>query len=129
VARVVVVSSSELPRAALADVVSAEDEIHVVVPAVHQSRLRWLVSDEDDARAEAEAVGKSIARAVPGDAADVEAKPDRPEQVVRDAVAIHRPDRIVLALHEGEDASWLEEGALDAAPPEIDGVPVERIRL
>jgi hypothetical protein len=128
-ARVVVVSSSEISRAALADAVSADDEVFVVVPAVEQSRLQWLANDEDRARVEARAVGESIARAAPGDAAEVDVKPDSPQQVVRDAIAEHQPDRIVLALREGEDATWLEEGELDELPHEIDGVPVERISL
>jgi hypothetical protein len=129
VARVVVISSSEIPRETLVNAVSPEDEVHVVVPAVEQSRLQWLFNDEDKARAEALRVGRSIARAAPGDAVDVEAKPDLPQQAVRDAIAELRPDRIVLALREGDDASWLEEGELDEAPRAIDGVPVERVRL
>lgn len=128
-ARVVVVSSSEISRAALADAVSADDEVFVVVPAVEQSRLQWLANDEEQARVEAREVGESIARAAPGDAADVDVKPDAPQQVVRDAIAEHQPDRIVLALREGEDATWLEQGELDELPREIDGVPVERISL
>jgi hypothetical protein len=127
--RVVVVSSSEIPRDALADTVSADDEVHVVVPVVKQSRLQWLANDEDSARAEATQIGEAIARAAPADSADVEVKPDSPHQVVRDAIAEHRPDRIVLALREGEDATWLEEGELEEFPREIDGVPVERIQL
>jgi hypothetical protein len=127
--RVVVVASSELGRDALADTISPDDDVHVVVPAVKQSRLQWLTNDEDAARADARAVGESIAEAAPAEAAGVEVKPDPPQQVVRDAIAEYRPDRIVLALREGEDASWLEEGELEEFPREIDGVPVERIRL
>jgi hypothetical protein len=126
---VVVISSSEIPRETLAVAVSPDDEVHVVVPAVEQSKLQWLFNDEDKARAQALRIGRSIARTAPGDAVDVEAKPDPPQQAVRDAIAEFRPDRIVLALHEGDDASWMEEGELDEAPREIDGVPVERIRL
>jgi hypothetical protein len=127
--RVVVISSSEIPRDTLAGAVSPEDEVHVVVPAVEQSRLQWLFNDEDKARAQALRIGRSIAHAAPGDAVDVEAKPDPPQQAVRDAIAEFRPDRIVLALREGEDASWMEEGELHDAPHRIDGVPVERIHL
>ena len=127
--RVVVVSSAEIEPDALAGAVSADDEVHVVVPAVKQSRLQWLFNDEDKAREKALRVGKSIARAAPAEDVDVEAKPDPPQQAVRDAIAEFRPDRIVLALREGEDASWMEEGELEAAPREIDGIPVEQIRL
>jgi len=128
-ARVVVVSSAQIERAALADVVSADDELYVVVPAVEQSRLQWLTNDEDAARAEARAVGEAISRTAPADASEIEVKPDPPEQSVRDAIAEHRPDRIVVALREGEDATWLEDVGASALPREIDGIPVERIHL
>jgi hypothetical protein len=128
-ARVVVVSSSKLDKEALWGVVSSEDELHVVVPAVKQSRLQWLTNDEDKARAEARAVGEAVAQAAPADASDVDVKPDPPQQVVRDAIAEHRPDRVVVALRDGEEATWLEEGGLDKLPDTIDGVPVDRIRI
>lgn len=127
-ARVVVVASSEIPRSALGEAVAADDELHVVVPAVEQSRLQWLANDEDEARERAEEVGQEIAAA--SDApATVDVKPDEPRQVVRDAIAEHAPDRVVVALRDGEDASWLEEGKLDELPGRIDGVPVTRITI
>ena len=86
-ARVVVVSSSKLDKEALWGVVSSDDELHVVVPAVKQSRLQWLTNDEGKARAEARAVGEAVAQAAPADASDVDVKPDPPQQVVRDAIA------------------------------------------
>jgi hypothetical protein len=128
-ARVVVVSSSQLDKQALWGVVSSDDELHVVVPVVKQSRLQWLTNDEDKARAEAQAVGEAMAKDAPPDALDVDVKPDPPQQVVRDAIAEHQPDRVVVALRDGEEASWLEEGGLDELPAEIDGVPVDRIRI
>ena len=129
VARVVVVSSSQLDRGVLSEVVSAEDELYVVVPAVEQSRLEWLTNDEDSARADAREVGEAIGRAAPGEPSDVDVKPDAPDQVVLDAIAEHQPDRIVVALREGEEATWLEEGGLDELPREIDGIPVVRISI
>ncbi len=128
-ARVVVVSSSQLDKDALWGVVSSDDELHIVVPAVKQSRLQWLTNDEEKARAEARAVGEAVAQAAPADAPDVDVKPDPPQQVVRDAIAEHRPDRVVVALRDGEEATWLEEGGFDELPSAIDGVPVDRIRI
>ena len=128
-ARVVVVASSDLPRAALADVVSSDDELHIVVPAVEQSRLQWLTNDEDAARAEASAVGEAIQAVAPVDATNVEVKPDLPRQLILDAIAEHDPAKVVVALREGEDATWLEEGELDGLPTEIDGVPIVRISV
>ena len=128
-ARVVVVSSSKLDKDALWGVVSPDDELHVVVPVVKQSRLQWLTNDEDEARAEAQVVGDAVAKDAPADASEVDVKPDPPQQVVRDAIAEHQPDRVLVALRDGEEASWLEEGGLDELPAEIDGVPVDRIRI
>ena len=127
-ARVVVVSSSKLDKDALWGVVSPDDELHVVVPVVKQSRLQWLTNDEDEARAEAQVVGDAVAKDAPADASDVDVKPEPPQQVVRDAIAEHRPDRVVVALR-GEEATWLEEGGLDELPGAIDGIPVDRIRI
>lgn len=128
-ARVVVIASSEIEREALADVVAPDDELFVLVPAVEQSRLEWLANDEDDARARARQVAASVDRDAPTTASAVEVKPDPPAQLARDAIETYRPDRVVLALREQDDATWLEKGALEALPDEIDGTPVVRVAL
>ena len=128
-ARVVVISSAEIQRDALESVLDADDELHVLVPAVEQSRLDWLANDEDDARAEGERVGQQIGREAPGDLSSLDVRPDSPAQLVRDAIAEHRPDRIVFAVRKGEDATWLEESELGELPPVVDGVPITRIAL
>ena len=127
--RVVVVASSEPDRNALLEHVAPDDELHIVVPVVEQSRLQWLANDEDAARAQAAEVGEAIDRTAPTDAESMDVKPDVPRQLVLDAIAEHNPDRIVVALREGEQATWLEEGELDELPDEIDGIPVVHIRL
>jgi hypothetical protein len=43
-------------RAALGDDI---DELRVVVPAVHQSRLQWLTNADDDARERADDAASS----------------------------------------------------------------------
>ncbi len=128
-ARVVLVASSELDRNLLADVISPDDELHVVVPAVEQSRLQWLANDEDEARSEARRVGNAVASSASPDTSSVDVKPDAPLQVVRDAIAEHHPDRVVLALRETDAATWLEQGGLDEIPREIDGVPVIHVAV
>ena len=129
VARIVVVASSQLDRDVLSEAVSPDDELYVVVPAVEQSRLQWLANDDDAARSEAREVGESIGRAAPTAPSRVEVKPDPPDQAVLDAIAEHRPDRIVVALRDDEEATWLEEGGLDELPREIDGIPVIRVKI
>lgn len=128
-ARIVVVSTTELPQGALTGHVDATDELIVVVPAVEQSRLQWLANDEGDAREEARSVGESISHDAPGSSSAVEVTPDVPSQAVLDAIGEHAPDRIIVALRDGEDATWLEEGELAQVPGEIAGVPVTRVQL
>jgi len=128
-ARVVVVASSEIPEDALSEVISPEDDVRIVMAAVDQSRFRWLVSDEDKARAEAQEVGEAIADAAPADPSSIQVKPDVPSQLVLDAIAEHKPDKIVVALREGDEAAWLEKGELDELPDEVDGIPVVHVRV
>ena len=128
-ARVVVVASAEIERSELQEVVDPEDELVVVAPAVEQSFLEWLTNDEADARAQARDVAEEVGDEAPAVAEQVQVKPDPPAQLVRDAIAEHDPDRIVVALRKGDDATWLEAGELDEIPREIEGVPVTRIRI
>jgi hypothetical protein len=127
--RVVVVSSTEIDPALLGEHLEPEDELHVVVPAVEQSRLQWLTNDEDRARERADRVGEAIAANAPTESSSVDVKSDLPSQAVLDAIAEHDPDRILLVLRKGEDASWLEQGELDQVPGEIAGVPVTHVEL
>lgn len=128
-ARVVVVASSEVPEDALSEAISPEDDVRIVMAAVDQSRFRWLVSDEDKARAQAQEVGEAIADAAPADPSSIQVKPDVPSQLVLDAIAEHKPDKIVVALREGEEAAWLEKGELEELPREIDGIPVVHVTV
>jgi len=123
-ARVVVVASSEVPEDALSEVISPEDDVRIVMAAVDQSRFRWLVSDEDKARAEAQEAGEAIADAAPADPSSIQVKPDVPSQLVLDAIAEHKPDRI-----EGDEAAWLEKGELEELPREVDGIPVVHVAV
>jgi acetylglutamate kinase len=128
-ARVVVVATSAVDREVLAEHVEADDELFVVAPAVEQSRLSWLTNDEGDARDRAQSVGESIAADAPSAAAAVDVKPDVPSQAVLDAMAEHHPDRIIVAVREGEDATWLEDDELNRVPGQISGVPVIRVEI
>lgn len=128
-ARVVVIATAEIERSALESVLDPHDELHVLVPAVEQSRLDWLANDEDEARRAGERVGEQIGRAAPTDLESLEVRPDSPSQLARDAIAEHDPDRIVFAVRAGEDATWMEEDELQSLPAEIDGIPVTKLSL
>ena len=128
-ARVVVVATSSVDRGVLAEHVESDDELFVVAPAVEQSRLAWLTNDEGDARDRRKrSESRSPLTRAPA-AAAVDVKPDAPSQAVLDAIAEHRPDRIIVAVREGDDATWLEDDELDRVPGQIAGVPVTRIEI
>ena len=126
-ARIVVITTVELPENALAAHVDPDDELIVVAPAVEQSRLAWLTNDEDDARARADSVALATGAEAPSSEVSGEVTPEVPGQALVDAIREHRPDRVVVALREGEDAAWLEDGELEAVPGTFEGVPVTRI--
>jgi hypothetical protein len=128
-ARVILVTSSKIEPDTLAEVISPDDDLHIVVTAVDQSRLQWLANDEGEARKDALVVGESIGEAAPAEPESIDVKPDAPHQVLLDAIAEHQPDRIVVALREGEDASWLEDGQLADVPDTIAGIPVVRLSV
>jgi hypothetical protein len=128
-ARIVVVATSPVARAELAQHVEPDDELAVVAPAVEQSRLQWLASDEDPAREQAREVAESVAARAPAEAEAVDVKPDPPSQVVLDAIAEHDPDRVLVVVRSGEDATWLESGEAGRIPDEVGGVPVALVEL
>ena len=129
---VLVVSSvADPPRelhAALGDDVG---EIHVVAPAVKQSRLQWLTNAEDDARAEAERTAEEVASATEGEAEHVEAEvgDSDPLLAVEDALRTFDADEIVVVTRTGENASWLEEGAAETIAARFPQLPVKTIEL
>ena len=127
--RIVVVATAPLEPGVLDATIDPGDDLHVVVAAVEQSHLQWLANDEGEARDTAERAGEEIADAAPTDTATVDVKPERPTQLVLDAIREHQPDRVVVALRDGEDASWLEDGELGNVPGQVAGVPVTRIAV
>lgn len=128
-ARVVVVSTVTVGSTTLAPHVDESDELVVVVPAVEQSRLDWLANDDADAQRRARKVGDTVADRAPPPAAEVAVSLDVPRQAVLDAIAEHEPDRLIVVLRDGEDATWLEEGQIGEIPGYVAGVPITRVRL
>ncbi len=106
-------------------------EVHVVTPAVKQSRLQWLTNAEDDARAEAERTAEKVAQATAEDAERVEAEAgdSDPLLAVEDALRTFDADEIVVVLRKGDDASWLEEGAADTIADRFPQLPVTTVEL
>lgn len=128
-ARIVVLTTLDPGPAVLREVTGADDEVHVVVPAVEQSRLQWLANEEDEARAEAARIGRAVEDNAETLTTSSEHTPDAPGQALADAIREHRPDRVVVLLRAGDDAPWLEKGELARTPGMFEGVPVERLVL
>ena len=106
-------------------------KIHVVAPAVQQSRLQWLTNAEDAARAEAERTAEEVAAATEGEAEQVEAEAgdSDPLLAVEDALRTFDADEIVVVTRTGEEASWLEEGAAETIAARFPELTVTTIEL
>ena len=129
---VLVLSSvADVPRELHAALGGEVGEIHVVAPAVRQSRLQWLTNAEDDARAEAERIAAEVASTAEVDADRVHAEvgDSDPLLAVEDALRTFDADEIVVVTRTGEDASWLEEGAADTIAERFPQLPVKTIEL
>jgi hypothetical protein len=129
---VLVVSSVPGAPSELRDALGGDvGEIHVVAPAVKQSRLQWLTNAEDDARAEAERTAEEVASATEGEAEHVEAEAgdSDPLLAVEDALRTFDADEIVVVTRTGENASWLEEGAAETIAARFPQLPVKTIQL
>jgi hypothetical protein len=129
---VLVLSSvADVPRELHAALGGEVGEIHVVAPAVRQSRLQWLTNAEDDARAEAERIAAEVASAAEVDADRVHAEvgDSDPLLAVEDALRTFDADEIVVLTRTGEDASWLEEGAAETIADRFPQLPVKTIEL
>ena len=131
--RNVLVLSSSAPPADELRTALGEDvgEVHVVAPAVEQSRLQWLTNEEDDARAEAERTAREVASATAGDAERVEAEAgdSDPLLAVEDALRTFDADEIVVVTRTGKGASWLEEGAAETIADRFPQLRVTTIEL
>ena len=91
---VLVISSSEWPVAALRAALGDDiDELRVVVPAVHQSRLQWLTNADDDARERADDAASSIGDALPSQGTEASAGDPDPVLAVKDALGESRRTR------------------------------------
>jgi hypothetical protein len=107
-----------------------EAEVRVVAPAADLSPLQWLANEEDDARARAEERAEETAAAADAEAARVEASvgdPD-PVQAIEDVLRDFPADELIVVTREGDDASFLEQDA-DEAAYERFGIPVTHLTV
>lgn len=125
---VLVISSSEWPvdslRAALGNDV---DELRVVVPAVHQSRLQWLANADDDARERADAAASAIADALPSRETEASAGDSDPLLAAEDALAEFAADEVVIVTRPDEETTWLERTNSDVVSRRLRGLKVTHL--
>ena len=117
------VEPDELAEAVGDDVV--DDEVHVVTPALNDSRLAYWVSDPDEAIEEAEAAQEETVERLRSEGLDVDGETGEsdPLLALEDALATFPADRVVIFRHpEGEEA-YLEDEVIDEARERL-GVPV-----
>src|SRR5256886_11222535 len=112
--RTLVVAAEPVEPEHLADAVGqdiADDEVHVVTPALNDSRLAFWVSDPDEAIEEAESAQEETVDRLRSEGidADGEAGESDPLLALEDALTTFPADRVVIFRHpEGEEA-YLED--------------------
>jgi hypothetical protein len=109
--------------------IDGAEEILVVAPAL-PSRIAWLASDTDRTREVADdrlsAVLEQLEDTETAVAGTVGA--DDPLLAFEDAVADFRPDHILIALRESDEAGWQERGLVEKVFERF-GLPVTVFRI
>ncbi len=132
--KLLVVAPHAVDAAAVRSALPGEDlegaEVLVVSPALHDSGVRFWMSDSDAAIEQAEQAAADTAGALRDEAASVRATAGESEPLlaIQDALATFPADEIILVTQSGSEGDWLEK---DAAAEALDrfGVPVSHIRL
>ena len=128
--KVLVVTTVSRSAAVLREAIGGEiDELRVVVPVVHQSRLQWLANADDEPREEAEETAAEVGRSLPSKETESTAGDSDPLVAVEDALREFEADEVVVVTRPNEEASWLEEGKGREIAEKIHDVPLRRIEL
>lgn len=100
---------------------ATDAEVLVVSPAVHESGLRFWMSDADDAIAAAQRTADETAERLEEGGIDAVADTgeSEPAVAIQDALATFPADRIVVFLHPDDDKGYREADGLDEL-----GVPI-----
>jgi hypothetical protein len=124
------VSADDLRAALTADEDPADAEVMVVAPALHESQLRFWVSDADEAIERAEAVRRESLEQLgsEGVSASADTGEGDPLDAVEDALRTFPADRIVVFAHPEGEQLYRE----DVDDHEISarfGLPVDRVEV
>ncbi len=121
------ISAAQLRAALPAETDPADAEVLIVAPALHESGLRFWLSDADEAIDKAKAVGAETLERL-GDAG-ISARADTgegdPLEAAQDALRTFPADRIVIFSHSGDEERYRED-VDDAELRERFGIPVDR---
>ncbi len=121
------ISAAQLRAALPAETDPADAEVLIVAPALHQSGLRFWLSDADEAIDKAKAVGAETLERL-GDAG-ISARADTgegdPLEAAQDALRTFPADRIVIFSHPGDEQRYRED-VDDSELRERFGIPVDR---
>jgi hypothetical protein len=118
-------------RRELGDVLEDAEFVRVIAPATDVSWLDWLTNAEDDARDVAGRAAQDAADAAEPEASveiDRASQDTDAAQAVLDALRTFDADQVVVVTRPGEDSTWLEKDALEAAVRGA-GVPVRHVEL
>lgn len=128
--KVLIVASEGISSQQLRDAIQndpAQLEVMVIAPALHNSMLRFWMSDADEAIAHAKAVKESTVTHLQQDG--IEASGDTAEGAVSDAVedalVTFPADRILLFVHAEEGEKYRERIDAERLAQKI-GIPVQK---
>jgi hypothetical protein len=128
------VAGPELRRQITDRVGDRPADVHVVSPALTDSRFEHAMGDVDDARAAAEERLETSLGEIRRTGAEVtgEVGESDPTLAIEDALQTFPADEILIATHPDDEARWLEDEAFERArerfEPPITHVVVERDR-
>jgi hypothetical protein len=105
-------------------------EVMVVAPALHESALRFWLSDADEAIARADEVRRESVEQLgaEGVAASADTGESDPEDAVEDVLKTFAADRILIFSH-GEDAQRYKEDVDPDALQSRFGIPVTQSQV
>jgi hypothetical protein len=124
------VNADQLRDALPGDADPTDAEVMVVAPALHESALRFWLSDADDAIARADEVRRRSldqlgAEGVPASADTGESDP---EGAIEDVLETFDADRILVFTHSGDAQRYKEDVDADALESRF-GIPVTQAQL
>ena len=121
------ITADDLRSALPGDVDPSELEVMVVAPALHESALRFWVSDADEAIARADRVRRETVEQLgqEGVAATADTGEGNLAEAAQDALATFPAERVVLFTHPGDDQRHGEDVDLDELRERF-GIPVDR---